>query len=467
VDTGGLRPPVKQLSLAEGDFLGRFRIVRELGRGGMGVVYEALQAQINRPVAIKVILAGEFATPADLRRFQVETEAVAWLDHPNIVPIHEVGEEQGRPYFSMKLCPGGSLDDHLDRYRADPRAAAQVAATVARAVDHAHRRGVLHRDLKPGNILLDAEGAPLVADFGLARRLDSAPDLTRAGALLGSPPYMAPEQAAGNRGDLTVTTDVYGLGAVLYTLLSGRPPFRGETPLETLDQVRHRRPDPPTGPDGRLDRDLQTVCLKCLEKDPRDRYESAAALADDLERWSRGEPIRARPAGLGHQLWLWARRPERIRDAGRYALGLGTLLSLYVLTGLVLLAFGAVRPPHPAGFALFLVNCLGIGYLPVALVGWATLRGYRWAIPIGFIQGLGGLPYLVGHVLGLFEVAAGGAYIHQDSMMIVTYDLFFAALSLLLALAYALAFVAGRSRRAADAGLPVPQIPSRPGGDTR
>ena len=182
VVTGGQGRPPGLAPLAEGEDLGRFRVVRELGRGGMGVVYEALQTQLNRPVAIKVILSGEFATPADLRRFQVEAEAVARLDHPNIVPVYEVGEERGRPYFSMKLCPGGSLDDHLGRYRGDPHAAACLVAKVARALHHAHRRGILHRDLKPSNILLDTEGEPLVADFGLARMLDAAHELTRTGA---------------------------------------------------------------------------------------------------------------------------------------------------------------------------------------------------------------------------------------------------------------------------------------------
>ena len=435
--------------MAEGDHLGRFRIVRELGRGGMGVVYEALQTQINRPVAIKVILAGEFAQTAELRRFQVEAESVARLDHPNIVPVFEVGEERGRPYFTMKLCTGGSLDDHLDRYRASPREVASLVARIARAVHHAHRRGILHRDLKPSNILLDAEGEPLVADFGLARVLDADHELTRTGTLLGSPPYMAPEQAMGSRGDLTTATDVYGLGTILYALLSGRPPFRGATPLETLDQVRHREPEPPGGPGHPVDRDLRTVCLKCLEKDPKRRYESAGELAEDLERWLVGEPIRARPVGLWDRLRLWARRPERIGDAGRIGLVAGTLLTLYAGSGLVLLAFGLLKVPRPEGFVLFLLKLIGLGYLPAAVVGWAALRDHRWALRVGVAQGLMGLAYFLGHVFRLFDVDAGGAYVQQDTAMVITFDLFFSALALLLVLAYALACVADRSRHAA------------------
>ncbi|WP_152049432.1 serine/threonine-protein kinase [Tautonia marina] len=437
------RPAIR---LEEGEQFGRFRLLRELGRGGMGVVYEASQAQVSRPVAIKMILAGEFAADAELRRFRAEAEAVSRLDHPNIVPVYEVGEERGLPYFSMKYCPGGGLDDHFERFRGNPQAAARAVAKVARAVHHAHRRGILHRDLKPSNILLDAEGEPMVADFGLARDLDAEQSLTRTGDLIGSPPYMAPEQAASDRGDVTIATDIYGLGAVLYALLTGRPPFRGATPLETLEQVRNRPPDPPSSPDGPVDRDLRTVCLKCLEKDPRDRYESAAELADDLDRWLRGEPIVARPASLGHRFSLWARRPDRVRDAGRYALGIGLMLTLYAASGLLLLALGKIPAPRPEGFAWFLLKWIGLAYGPTAVVGWATLWGYRRVIPLGIGLGLSLFLFFVGFQIGFFRIDAGGAYTWDDQALSVAYHTFFTVIFLTLTVLYGLAFVADRSR---------------------
>ncbi len=331
------------------DRLGDYEVLGRLAEGGMGVVYRARQVSLNRVVALKMIRAGQWASAADVQRFRAEAEAAARLDHPNIVPIYEVGEHQGQPYFSMKLIEGRSLAEQMARQeRPSPRQGARLMATIARAVHYAHQRGILHRDLKPGNVLLsrrtgespvlpeedrrphlsDDECVPHVTDFGLARRLDDAAGLTQSGAIVGTPGYMAPEQAFGKKEELSTAADVYSLGAILYELLTGRPPFQAESPLDVLLQARDTEPRRPSALEPAVPLDLETVCLKCLEKQPARRYGSAEALADDLERWLRGECVSARPAGAWERGVKWARRQPAL--AALVGLAAAGLLALVV-----------------------------------------------------------------------------------------------------------------------------------------
>ncbi|MBE7502351.1 MAG: serine/threonine-protein kinase [Verrucomicrobiales bacterium] len=309
---------------AKAGLLGDYELLEVLACGGMGVVFRARQLPLNREVAVKMIRSGYLASAAEVARFRQEAQAAAALDHPHIVPIYEIGAHQGQPYFSLKLLRGGSLaeaigrgewrasaaagEDH-GRARERRRRAAGLVVTVARAVHHAHLRGVLHRDLKPSNILLDEQGEPHVTDFGLAKVMGlAAGAATRTVAALGTPGYMAPEQAAGSSSEVTVAADVYGLGAVLYELLTGRAPFVGDSVGAILRQVQEVEVERPRRLCRHVEGDLETICLKCLRKEARERYRSAAELAEDLERWLRGEPIRARPASSAEKAWKWVKR---------------------------------------------------------------------------------------------------------------------------------------------------------------
>jgi tetratricopeptide (TPR) repeat protein/tRNA A-37 threonylcarbamoyl transferase component Bud32 len=301
-----------------------YEILGELGRGGMGVVYKARQLRLNRAVALKMILAGDHAPAEAAIRFLAEAESIARLHHPHIVQIFAFGDHDGRPYFEMEYVDGGSLAERLGGGPWPAREAARLVETLARAIHAAHRSGIIHRDLKPANILLSSEGVPKIADFGLAKCLDTETGLTRTELIVGSPSYMAPEQAGGNAAAVGPAADVYSLGAILYELLTGRPPFQAPTVLETLEQVRSAEPMAPTRLRRKLPRDVVTICLKCLEKGPARRYPSAAELAEDLRRFEAGEPIRARPVGGLERLGRWCRREPAV-----------AALALALLAGLV------------------------------------------------------------------------------------------------------------------------------------
>ncbi len=294
-----------------GAYFGDYELLGEIARGGMGVVYKARQKRLNRTVALKMILAGNLASDADVKRFYTEAEAAAQLDHSGIVPIYEVGQQGSQHFFSMAFIDGQSLQDRLKQGPLLPRDAAELLSHVADAVQFAHSKGIVHRDLKPHNILLDGEGMPKVTDFGLAKRMDSGDGLTNTGDVLGTPSYMAPEQAEGKTHDLGPLVDVYALGAVLYAVLTGRPPFQAASLAEVLRQVIQQEPVPPRLLNNAVPLDLDTICLKCLQKDSRRRYGSAGALAGDLERYLRGEPIQARPVSQVERAWrIAACRPS-------------------------------------------------------------------------------------------------------------------------------------------------------------
>ncbi|MBL8798334.1 MAG: protein kinase [Planctomycetia bacterium] len=304
-----------------------YLLLNELGRGGMGVVYKANQVGLKRTVALKMILSGSHASADVLARFRAEAEAVARLQHPNITQIYEIGEHEGRPFFSMEFVDGGSLLDQIYETRLPPRQAAQLIATLARAIHAAHEHGIVHRDLKPANILLSKGGVPKITDFGLAKNLTETAGHTRTGDVMGTPSYMAPEQAEGRLRDIGPATDVYALGAIFYELLTARPPFKGETAMDTMLLVLYEEPLPPNHLLPSVPRDLETICLKCLYKEPAKRYSSAAALAEDLERFLDGRPIVARPIAVSERVVKWVKR--RPAAAGLLAVSVLALATIF------------------------------------------------------------------------------------------------------------------------------------------
>src|SRR5262245_40025956 len=284
-----------------------YDIVRIVDEGGMGVVYEARQRDLGRTVAVKMI-SGTRLEPTQIARFRAEAEATARLQHANFVQIFEVGQVNGRPFFSMEYVDGGSLAQHLSHTRPSPRQAAELVCSLAQAIHVAHACGIVHRDLKPSNVMLTAAGIPKIADFGLAKRLDHDPGHTRTGEVLGTPSYMAPEQAAGQKDQVGPATDVYALDAILYALLTRRPPFQAASLIASLRQVATQEPAPPSRLAPTTPADLEAICLKCLEKAPPSRYASAHELAEDLQRFLNGQPVRARRIGRIQRAWKWVRR---------------------------------------------------------------------------------------------------------------------------------------------------------------
>lgn len=386
-----------QIEDASGTQFGDYELLEEVARGGMGVIYKARHIKLNRVAALKMILSGRFSSSEERQRFHVEAEAAAKLDHPGIVPIYEIGECEERAFFAMKFIEGGSLADHLDRFREDPRAAIALLAKVTRAVHHAHQRGILHRDLKPANILLDEDDQPRITDLGLAKNTFEGSDLTNTGAILGTPSYMPPEQATGDT-VITTAADIYSLGAILYELLTGSPPYRGSTAVETVMQVRDGQLEPPRKKCPTVDRDLELICIKCLEHVPDQRYGSALALANDLEAWLADGRISIRPPSIAAQASRWFQRNRRWAY-----LGSAVLMGILVTTPFALSVatdanFTKVYDSFPADQRPWLFS---FGALPqwLGLLLALALVFVLWP-SIGFLSALLGRPKSIWRALG-------------------------------------------------------------------
>jgi hypothetical protein len=389
--------PCASASGAPARVFGDYELLDEIGRGGMGVVYRARQVSLDRLVALKMILPGELTGPEDLQRFHTEAEATARLQHPGIVRVHDVGEIDGKLYYSMDYIDGPSLSKRLASGPLPGRVAAGYVAAVAHAIHHAHRNGFLHRDIKPSNILLDADDYPHVTDFGLAKKIDGDSQRTRTGTILGTPSYMAPEQASGKIHELGPACDVYGLGALLYELLTGRPPFRSETALDTLEEVIDRDPVPPRLLNAKVDHDLETICLKCLEKQPRDRYGSAEELAKDLERYLKGDSILARSINVFDRMTRALERSQHdieFRVYGNMVLVIAVIVALAHL----LIFFMTFRgPPYPIVWIgvtrAVQLALMGLAYLlmrPRTPLAASAAERQLWSIWIGYFVATGG-----------------------------------------------------------------------------
>jgi hypothetical protein len=349
----------------ESPSLNHHELFEQLGVGGMGIVFRARDTVLDRQVALKMMRSGSLASPQEVERFYREARAAARLHHPNIVPIHGIGLHAGLHSFTMDYLPGGSLADHLGKYQADPRAAVALVEKVARAVQSAHEQGIVHRDLKPSNVLLDEHGEPMISDFGLAKMIGGATDVTLTGQVVGTPAYMAPEQASGQGSKVTARTDVWGLGVILYEMLVGKRPFLGASSVEMADKIRTTDPTPPRKIRRNLPRDLETIILTCLEKEPARRYASALELANDLRHWLNGEPIAAHPPG-----WFYRASRVVLRHPTL------TVATVLVLT-FTLLAWLAFRQPTPPPTLTDPIEFIGESGL---------LHPHRWAVGDGSHQ---------------------------------------------------------------------------------
>ena len=411
---------------------GPYELLEEVGRGGMGVVYKARQTALDRTVAVKMILATHLASPEHIRRFQVEAWAAARLRHSNITQIHDVGQQYGQHYFTMEYVEGESLAQRIARQRLSFDAIVRLLSVVARAVDHLHAQGVVHRDLKPSNILLDRDEQPYVTDFGLAKVFLPGSEATTTGVIAGTPSYMAPEQASGHSSEVGPATDIYSLGAILFELLTGEPPFRRENPLDTLLDILGREPRYPRQLNPRVPHGLELICLKCLAKSPADRYRSAAALADDLERFARHEPLSVRPPNWIERLVHWTRRQPALASR------LGALGVFYLIEignyhyGGVNSSFHAKVTPLVAAWALIAIVCQQfVGHqrladhaymVPAARFVWGALDSLMLLILLLFVGDGAASALVVGYPL---LIAASGLWFH------VRFVSFMTALSLL------------------------------------
>lgn len=399
---------------------GKFELFEELGRGGMGVVYRARQTDLGRVVAIKMILSNRLATSDDVRRFETEARTAAGVRHANIVGIHEVGEFHGQPFFTMEYVGGPSLERLVADGPLPPEEAARVVARLARAVEHLHEHGIVHRDLKPSNVLLDENREPRLTDFGLAKVFQSDDTNTRTGTIVGTASYMAPEQAAGRVHDISPRTDVYGLGAILYELLTGQPPFREKHALDTLVQVLEGEPTLPRRINAGVPRDLERICRKCLEKNPDERYASAAEVAEDLERWLRNEPIHVEGTTPYHFVRRWVRRqPALVARLACVVLAALIIQVRFLVIGgdlayhsMVMSTLAAWAVAH--AFFQWLLECRGTATL--ARYCWVTSDILFQTVVLFLVEGKVG-PLVVGYPL---IIAASGLFFRLPLVLYTT-----------------------------------------------